>query len=193
MKIPGLLFAALIALPAQAQTSDSPFYTAFRKYCADTGADPDRVKAAVEAAPLSQGGNTASPASIPLKISANLWSVTVDGHAFTIQSTQGHIPLGPPQGQNIIICAVSSSADEDAGIAAIRDWAGIPPEAPSSSGRARYNFRQDGPARTRMEGNAALMAALAEGNYWSLTLDQNPGFAMVQLLHYGVPPAANTK
>ena len=66
MRIPAIISAVVIAYSpaAYAQESREAFYDAFKTFCADTGAKPDLVTAAVEATPTLFGASIKQDATV---------------------------------------------------------------------------------------------------------------------------------
>src|SRR5262245_31111095 len=140
-----LVIVAAIALAAQAhaQGDQRPLFTSFKAFCIDTGAKPDAVKAAVEAA----GGKLELPpagARFPDSATVTTWVHFVGDRKQTIQAITQSVPPGrkPWVAHR---CIVRSFGNEDASIMAIRDWVGVPPLGTTSSIGTLYAFLNLGP------------------------------------------------
>jgi len=195
MKMLELSLAVSIAWPAaaQAQTQAPPFYAAFKAICGDTGADPERVKAAIAAAPF--------PKKIDPPISSNLIfpqaqtdaTINWNGHRFSIQSAKTHVPVGGGISTDVLMCSITSSENEDAGLASVRKWVGVQPTSTIAAFRiTNFNYRQDGSVRTPLVGDAASNAAVAQGKYWSVSLTAL-GIYRARLFHFLAPTAQKAK
>jgi hypothetical protein len=198
MKIFGLLLAASAtwSAVAQAQAQESPFYAAFKAICGDTGADPERAKAVIAAAPF--------PKKIDPPIASSLFPLTLtdatidwSGHRLSIQASMGHMPVGGGVSTDIVMCSVMSSANEDAGLAAVRKWIGLEPTSTTALVKMTdFDYRQDGSMRTPITSDAASNAAIAEGKYWSVRLTAGGitgGLYRAQLFHYLAPVGQKAK
>lgn len=182
MRIFGLAASVIvIASSANAQNAETPLFATFKSFCIDTAAQPLAVKAAVEAA----GGTQDPSGSVtgPFPMTAAVWVITVGGRKMTVLAGRGRVPPEPPQ----IVCSISSQDTEDASVAAIRDWVGVPPFSPSQplpSWLTIYKFQENGSVRIPITDEAALRAADARGVTSSLVVIQPPsGGTHVQLFH----------
>jgi len=195
MRILGIISALIFGFSsaAWAQEGEDAFYAAFKKFCTETGAEPDSVKAAVEATPLATPIRPPASTAPPYPMTAVGWNVNWNGHPLIINSGTSLAPYGPGLAMPTVSCVVSSRGNEDAGIAAIRKWVGVQsdPQASTSSGSSYYTYREDGFGRKPMIGDdAALKSAMAQGKAWLLTVVQWPDFASAQLMHFLAPTAA---
>lgn len=195
MKMLGLSLVASIAwsAAAQAQTQAPPFYAAFKAICGDTGADPERVKAAIAAAPF--------PKKVYPPISSNLIfpqtqtdaTINWNGHRFSIQVAKTHMPIGGGVSTDVLMCSIISSENEDAGLASVRKWVGLQPTSTTAVTKMTdFDYRQDGSLRTSLTDDAASKAAIAQGHYWSVRLTEL-GIYRAQLFHYLAPAARRDK
>jgi len=194
MKIFSLIAIVAIAISpaAQAQDNGEAFYDAFKALCADTAAQPNSVKMAVEAAPFTAPHYPSSTSTtIPFPMTVTGWDINWNGHKFTVNSGTSRAPYGMGQVRDSISCAISSHSDEDTSVATIRKWVGIQPDPNSHSqpGITLYSFREDGSTRMAIIGDAAAKSASTEGRTWLLTIIQQSNVASVQLVHWLAPTA----
>jgi len=183
-----VVIVIVFSIAARGQSADESFYAAFKTFCADTGAAPDLVKAAIEAAPFAMPHNPPNASTIvPYPMTTAGWDVNWNGHRYTVNIGTSQAPYGPDRKQEAVSCSVLSLADENTSIAAIRKWLGIQPDPNSSSGTMYYNYREDGSARVALIGDAAVKSTIAEGKAWLLTVRQQPNVASVQLMHFQAP------
>jgi hypothetical protein len=188
-----VLFAtvAIMTAGADARADDPPLLTAFRAFCVDTGANPDTVKSAVEAA----GGKQNAPpgaTAFPFAMTAAAWDITTGGHSLIVSAgTQRIPPIQNRPEANSNQCIVSSFVNEDASIEAIPSWVGVPP-AHVSRGELTtyfYNYQQSGSVRSALPTDeVAYHTAEIEGRVWSLVVLQSQMGASVQLVHRLAPP-----
>jgi len=117
---------AILAAGADAQVHDPPLFAAFKAFCVDTGARPDAVKSAVEAA----GGKQHAPPGAtawPFPMTVTSWDITTGGHSLSVSAgTQQAPPVQNRPGENSNQCIMRSFVNEDASIEAIRSWVGVP-------------------------------------------------------------------
>ena len=188
-----ILIATIVFLTAgaDAQVHDPPLFAAFKAFCVDTGARPDAVKSAVEAAGGKQRVPPSATAS-PWPMTVTIWDVTRGGHSMHVSAgTQQVPPMGGRPEENSDHCTISSFVNEDASIEAIRNWVGVPPAYFSRDNRIHYffDYQESGSVRSTLP--AAKIAhdmAKAEGRTWSLVVLQSQDGASVQLVHHLAPP-----
>jgi hypothetical protein len=197
MRILAVICAVVITPPpaAHAQGDSKAFYDAFRTFCADPGARPDSVRAAVEAAPFATPVHPPASTTTPYPMTTAGWNINWNGHTFTVNAGTSQAPYSPKLVMGTVSCVISSRINEDAGIAAIREWVGVQsdPNSPFSAGITYYSYRENGSGRTTIVGDdAAFKSAMTEGNAWLLTVIQKPDFASVQLMHFLMPTPRNS-
>jgi hypothetical protein len=79
---------------ADAQVPDPPLFAAFKAFCVDTGASPESVKLAVEAAGGKQHGPSGATAW-PFLMTVTTWDVTTGSHSMYVYAgTQQVPPMG---------------------------------------------------------------------------------------------------
>jgi hypothetical protein len=189
----GFLIVLIITNGAHAQNASVPFYDAFTTFCSNTGATPDLVKAAVEAAPLSHLSGAPGSTTFPYPMTVTNWNVNWNGNNYTVASLTARSPYGPNQIMESNSCTITSRADDDASVAAIRKWVGVQPN-PSSrpdSGITYYDYREDGSLRVATISDAAVKSAETAGKAWTMTVILQPGFVSVQLVHFRGPTVRN--
>jgi hypothetical protein len=194
---------AILTAGADAQAHDPPLFAAFKSFCVDTGASPDAVKSAVEAA----GGKQRVPptgTAWPWPMTVTVWDITTGGHSmFVSAGTQRVPPIQNRPEENSNQCTVSSFVNEDASIEAIRNWVGVPPAYISRGNPILYifHYQELGSAivgivtphyravRSPLPADKiAFDMATAEGRTWALHMHQSQDGASVGLAHYLAPP-----
>src|SRR5215472_6956392 len=110
---------AFLTAGADAQVHDPPLFAAFKAFCVDTGASPNAVKSAVEAA----GGEQRVPPSAtawPFPMTVTIWDVPTAGHRMYVSTGSQRVPpMGGRPEANSNHCIVSSFVNEDASVEAI--------------------------------------------------------------------------
>ena len=130
----------ILAAGADAQVHDPPLFAAFKALCLDTGASPDAVKSAVEAAGGKQRVPPSATAS-PWPMTVTIWDITRGGHRMYVSTgTQQVPPMGGRPEANSNHCKVRSFVNEDASVEAIRNWVGVPPDHISQGNPVLYSF-----------------------------------------------------
>ena len=182
---------AILAAGADAQVHDPPLFAAFKAFCVDTGARPDAVKSAVEAA----GGKQHAPPGAtawPFPMTVTSWDITTGGHSMHVSAgTQQVPPMGGRPEENSNHCTISSFVNEDASIEAIRNWVGVPPTHVSRGNLINYSFlyQELGSVRSALPADkTASDMATAEGRTWLLVVLQSQDGAAVQLVHFLARP-----
>src|SRR5215470_18600705 len=177
---------AILAAGADAQVHDPPLFAAFKAFCVDTGARPDAVKSAVEAA----GGKQHAPPGAtawPFPMTVTSWDITTGGHSLSVSAgTQQAPPVQNRPGENSNQCIMRSFVNEDASIEAIRSWVGVPPAHISQGSPTSYffDYQELGSARSTLPAaKIAYDTAKAAGRIWSLVVLQSQDGASVQLVH----------
>jgi hypothetical protein len=85
---------AILTAGADAQVHDPPLFAAFKAFCIDTGASPEAVKSAVEAAGGKQHLPPSATAS-PWPMTVTIWDITTGGHSMYVYAgTQQVPPMG---------------------------------------------------------------------------------------------------
>lgn len=164
-----LLIAALaaplstLALPAQAQ--DTPMVWAFHQFCADENFTLDKARLAIQAA----GGMPHEPArAIPLaaNVSVTFWDIVKDGHKIEIGLTDMRATAGTVS--DLVTCQVIADGSDDAGIAALRQWAGVAPDSRFMPNIEIYRFLVEG--GKPMPAPAISADRTVEDRVWALNL-----------------------
>ena len=186
-----IAIVAILTAGADAQVQDPPLFAVFKAFCVDTGASPDAVKSAVEAAGGKQHGPSGATAS-PFPMTVTTWDIATGGHSLNVSAGTQQVP--PVQNRpeaNSNSCAVMSFANDDASIEAIRDWVGVPPANILRGNLTTYfyNYQQLGSVRSALPTDkVAYHMAEIEGRVWSLVVLQSQDGASVQLVHQLAPP-----
>jgi hypothetical protein len=182
---------AILTAGADAQAHDPPLFAVFKAFCVDTGASPDAVKSAVEAAGGKQHAAPGATAS-PLPMTVATWDITTDGHSLNVSAgTQQVAAVRNRPEENSNQCIVNSFVNDDASIEAIRSWVGVPPANILRGNPAIYfyNYQQLGSVRSTLPTDkVAYHMAEIEGRVWSLVVLQSQDGASVQLVHQLAPP-----
>src|SRR5262245_35583080 len=120
-----LIAAAILTAGADAQTPDPPLFAVFKAFCIETGANPDAVKSAVEAAGGKQHGPAGATAQ-PFPMTVTTWDITAGGASLNVSAgTQQVAPVQNRAGENFNQCVVTSFVNHDASTEAIRKWVGV--------------------------------------------------------------------
>jgi hypothetical protein len=189
---------AILTAGADAQVHDPPVFAAFKAFCLDTGANPDTMKSAVEAAGGMQRVPPGATAS-PWPMTVTIWDVTTGGHRMHVSTgTQRVPPMGGRPEANSNHCIVSSFVNEDARVEAIRNWVGVPPDHISQGNPVLYSFSYQelgspivgivaphyrAVRSTLPTDKAAYDRAKAEERIWYLVVLQSQDGASVHLMH----------
>src|SRR5215470_17149505 len=173
---------AILTAGADAQVHDPPLFAAFKAFCIDTGASPDEVKSAVEAAGGKQRVPPSATAS-PWPMTTTSWEITAGGHSMWVYAGTQQAPAihNRPE-ENSNQCTVRSFVNEDASIEAIRNWVGVPPAYISRGNPIIYSFYYKELCCVR----STLLAAKirVERGTWLLEVLQSRDGACVGLVHY---------
>ena len=182
---------AILTAGADAQALDPPLFAAFKAFCIDTGASPDAVRSAVEAA----GGKLHAPPAATtshLPMTVTIWDIATGGHNMSVSAgTQQVPPIHNRPEENSNHCTVQSFVNEDASVEAIRNWVGVPPAHVSRGNLINYSFhyQEFGSVRSALPADKiASDMATAEGRTWLLVLLQSQDGASVQLMHFLARP-----
>jgi hypothetical protein len=195
---------AILTAGADAQVHDPPLFAAFKAFCIDTGASPDSVKSAVEAAGGKQLGPSGAIVESPWPMTVTTWDVTTGGHSMWASAgTQQAPPLRGRPEENSNHCTISSFVNEDASIEAIRNWVGVTPVYFSRDNRIHYFFHYQelgspivgivsphyrAVRSTLPADKTAYDWAKVEGRIWSLAVTRFQDGASVDLAHHLAPP-----
>ena len=194
-----LALIVLLASSAAGRADDSvpangtgglELFAAFKRFCVDTGASPDAMKAAVEAAggTFKTQGDTGDGLVF---MTVTSWNYVADGQYFIISAGTMRVSAFADQPRKYSReCTIFTSGDVDASVAAIREWVGVPSFSVSNEATGYY-FQVLGSARLRMDpSNDATRTAKSEGRERLLVVIQKPHWASVQLnaYFYGASP-----
>lgn len=193
--------ALAFAMSAGAQGDDLPLFTAFKTFCVNTRAEPGAVNAAVEAA----GGKTHNPpggstedgtlTGVPFPLWLASWDVTVGGHDMLVNAGAAYpsrkFGSAKHPVSDFVDCSIDSHMNEDASVAAIRDWVGLPPLSASTNSRTEkwapdltqyhYEFQMMGSKPTPITSQSEHAAAETDAQRWGLVLMRSPKSAALQL------------
>ena len=186
-----LIATAILTAEVDAQAHDPPLFAAFKAFCVDTGAHPDAVKAAVEAA----GGKLLAPpgaTTFPFPMTVTSWDITAGGASLNVSAgTQQVPPVQNRAEENSNQCVVKSFVNDDTGIQAIRNWAGVTPSLvlPGNPSISHFDYQEQGSVRSKLPtAKVDYDKAKIEGRIWSLVVLQAQDGATVQLVHHLAPP-----
>jgi len=81
-----------VCLLSDARAAEPTLFSAFKKFCAETEAKPDAVKAAVEGlgGRLSQGPVNSD--GWPFAVGLTIWNITIDGRNIDVSTSAQRIP-----------------------------------------------------------------------------------------------------
>lgn len=182
----GFILVAILSATFGGPTSaeELPLFAAFQSFCVNTDGGADAVKPAVEMAggkllkpPASSGG--------PYPQTVTSWSITIANHKMIVSAGTSRSPYGPGRVADSNHCIIVSYAKEDGSIAKIQEWVGVPPSPYSDPDLVFYNYQeQAGVRRPLPEDKSAMVAIMATGQSWALTI-RGPigGPTSVQLMH----------
>ncbi|HEY1961087.1 MAG TPA: hypothetical protein VGG69_01615 [Rhizomicrobium sp.] len=180
-----------VALPALVATNafaaDPPLFAAFKKFCADTKAEPDAVKAAALAASSKNVASAATDKKAPAAAAGSSWTLLFQGHHLTVTSGT----LNTPAAANIpatkgVTCAITDSDGDNAGASAIGAWAKVPATAEVGGVFGTYSYQEKNGVRVGVK--APDKAVKDPEGMWNLTLSQVGKLTAVNLAH--VKPAS---
>ena len=175
----GILAVCILGVRAtSAEPSTTPLYSAFKSFCADTGARADDVKAAV----LAAGGAPHDPPTrsvgTPFSMQTMLWDVKTGGQALVVAA--GRARTTGADARAMVDCVVSGKEMNAASLAALARWADVATSGEANARIAYYVFEdKDGSHRAISDPKAAE----EEGRIWRLTVIHTPGVASVELMH----------
>jgi hypothetical protein len=191
-----------VNIPGPSQ-STLPLFDAFKSFCVETGAKPEVVNATVEAA----GGKLHMPSvdttkgrdsmDSPFPLTLTTWDITLKGHPMWVSSGTSYPSRKLGSAKNRVSdfdsCDISSFANEDASIEAIRRWANVEPNEVSTNPPSAkwspsltmyfYSFQVSGSVHSAIADKGQILKAEEEGRFWSLVIMQNSHSAAFQLVH----------
>jgi len=174
--------ASLLSGSVSAATSDPPLLAAFKTFCMETQAVPDAVKAAVEAA----GGVSPRPPAAtdwPFHMTTQSWNLTLRGHRMMIGSGTMHTAAsGRTPAMDSLDCDIHGGPDDEAGLAAVADWIGVPVSSRDGDELTYYEFVERDGRRVSVTEQDALRD-LESGGFWTLVLIRFPSSASLQLVY----------
>jgi hypothetical protein len=192
----GFAVALVVSTGAAAQAADPPLFAAFKAFCVATGARPDAIKQAVEAAggTLFRPTNTVKdPPPESSETTATVWSWAVGSYAMKISAVS--LRRAPADaGDFAHDCMVRGEAKDDASVEAIRKWVGVAPDPNKAADPAMsiFNFEERAGVRSSWpDSDAEMAAARTEGRVWRLNLYGSDRLAGVRLTHLLAAPGPN--
>jgi hypothetical protein len=169
---------ALRAPEVRAEEAGTPLFSAFKRFCADTAARADDVKAAV----LAAGGALHDPPTksveTPFSMQTSLWDIKAGGHVLVVAA--GRAQTNDADARAMTDCVVSSPEADAASLRALAGWAGVPANPDANERLTYYVFEEKGGAHQAISDGKA---AEAEGRVWRLSVIRAPGVASVELMH----------
>src|SRR5579871_6096109 len=133
-----LTFFAQGALADEAE----PLFSAFKSFCADTGARADEVQKAVLAAGGAPHDPPTKSTETPFSMQTSLWDVKAGGQAVVVAA--GHAQTTGPNGRAMADCVVSGKDADPASLAALAAWAGVAANADANERITYYVFEDRG-------------------------------------------------
>ena len=178
-----IVAALAFAAQVHAQGGETPLFADFIQFCVDTGAMPEAVKATVEAA----GGTLHSPpgaASSPVPMMVTTWEHFRSNQRLTISAGTQHVPATDNSlAFDFHHCIATSFVNEDASMAAIRNWVGVPPDR-NFGGLMFYSFLAVGSERLPVtDSSDRARSARSQDGEWNLLIIQHANGGSVQLSH----------
>ena len=157
-------------------------FSAFKSFCADTGARADAVKGAILAAGGAPHDPPTKSTETPFPMQTSLWDVKVGGHSLVVAAGRAH--SGGTADVAMADCVVSGAQADAASLKALEGWAGVPANNGANELLTYYVFEEkDGAHHTVSGARAAQEAAQEAGRIWRLTVIRAPGIASVELMH----------
>ncbi len=177
---------------ARAEGPDSPLFSAFKKFCVETKAQPNSINAAIKAA----GGKIRSPTATthnPMLITSTSWDITESSERMLINAAYYETRRGPGgPGKANHDCEIIEFLKDIAGIEAVSNWVGVPPYDmkegwPSTDDKwqTHYNFYflWTNDTRWKPKSREEQAAAEASGKAWSIYLSLSAKSTSLQLTH----------
>lgn len=190
--------AVALVPPSYAAPSgkDLPFFTAFKTFCIDTGADYVAIQAAVEraggtvyAAPDDSTVLALRNSAVPPRI--GMWRIVWHNQRLEVQASTFWPNLKPPAPAKdkaiLSDCKVRSATRESASVNAISAWAGVPPQPRSLQDVKLYpdsrsfDFQMVGNVHMAVANETQRRQAITEGRHWGLFVYMNGGSTDVAL------------
>lgn len=166
------------ARDAAAADAGAPLFSAFKSFCADTGARANSVKRAVLAAGGAPHAPPTKSTDTPFSMQSSLWDIKAHGQALVVAA--GHAETSGADARAMTDCVVSSTEVDAASLTALAGWAGVPANAGTTEHLTYYVFEDLG--GTHQPVSDAKIAEEA-GRIWRLTVIRAPGVASVELMH----------
>ncbi len=163
------------AAPSDTERTGTPVFTAFKKFCLDTGADPDKIR-------------TLMKSRVPIIVSEKTdptWQVTAGNRHMLLTSGVRMAGFNSAGNQRELhLCMMVSGTRDDASLATLREWVGVEPAASEGSAgpAVQYQYVQTGETRTLpSEGLPNWSAAFDAGNFWTIMVnpDRNVGLTFL--------------
>jgi hypothetical protein len=182
----------------EARAAEPPLFSAFKKFCAETDAKPDAVKAAIKGAGGRLSKGPVNSGGWPFAVGLTIWNVTIEGRDIDVSASVQRIPprLNKPT-SNSDTCILNEFAADDASVEGIRKWIGVPPsnvmgpdkvslgDGKKASGLTIYNYGYTiaGDEHVPIKDQSSLHEAERQGRYWSVVVLSDGHSASVQFAH----------
>lgn len=176
-------FVFAFVLAATPASAEPPLFDDFQTFCVATRAEPEAIKQAVAAASgITPGGPISSGAT-----DMEIWSHRVDGQVVFVGTSTTHDAADDKiPARDMQACLLRRRVNDEAGVAAIRNWVQVQPYEVSRGAKTTYRFlfQWNGDRRSAMpEGDDAQLPLDAAGLVWSLHIDVSDDNVVVELLH----------
>ena len=177
-RVAWLAVMAILCGARNVAAAETPLFSAFKNFCADTGARPDDVKKAV----LAAGGAPHDPPTrsteTPFSMQTSLWDVKAGGLALVVAAGRAHTG-GVPE-VAMADCVISGANADAASLTSLAGWAGVPANPGANERITYYVFQENGSAHQAVSDGKI---AQEEGRIWRLTVIRAPGVVSVELMH----------
>lgn len=188
----------IVCLLGGASAAEPPLFSAFKKFCAETNAKPNSVKAAIEGAGGRLSKGPVDSDGWPFAVGLTIWDITIDGRDVNVSASAQRIPSRSNKAAyNADSCILNEFAADDASVEAIRKWIGVPPgnvmrpddslvgNGKKASGLTIYNYSYAvvGDSHVPIKDHTSLHEAERRGRYWSVVVLSDSHSASVQFTH----------
>lgn len=148
--------------PASA-APESKLWAEFKTFCVDTGLRLDAIKSKVGALKMSVVSQINTETPFPMH--KTIWGYVVSGKRMVVEAGVMHMPAA--QGTSAYdgtLCEVAATADYDATVALVREFAGVKPYT-TASDSVLFDYSDNGSTHTFLDvdDGAAVLAAQTNG------------------------------
>jgi hypothetical protein len=187
-RLAAIAVLAAAASAAHAQDADSPLFADFKAFCVATGANPNAIKTAAEAAGLKPHDPSGGSTTWPFPMTVTMWEHETPGATITLSTGSTRVPPRTGQPSNDFDdCTLNIHPADVAGASEIQHWIGVPPErvepSQSSLTLSFFDFQDDGGRHAPLPPDREdSKAAEASGYAWHVVLIQSMDGSSVQLI-----------